>query len=365
MTLFRNRGKGSKDAGGDFDDDLDEDITGLGDGRPQGKRVYALLYTPGAISGPARGKNRFFSEARSCPDKIWAIRRKTCPDKNRPIGRVRDLASKGINRGPGILVGITNFRGNSSKLRTFSFLSEVTKSRTQVDRSGPHATMAEALLADLFAGCLPRLWSLPASAFRTSSSSYTTRYELSATERPLETPKRSSSRRIIPFHGESSHTLTLRLAGGRLTRFALNPSYSGAAGYMMCAFPAPAPHNDSCGHLQHPYSPTESKLKNPHDKRPTSSSDTYMRTQRPAQQPPQAVAAHTASPATCADIPSVPAMQRLVGPPHRRRRPEHHPAPRPLDELPPDDAVRAGRQPAQSSAPRIHAVRGRPCTRQE
>ncbi|KAJ7679740.1 hypothetical protein B0H17DRAFT_1232984 [Mycena rosella] len=100
MTLFRKRGKGSKDAGGDFDDDLDKDITGLGDGRPQGKRVYALLYAPGAISGPAGGKNRFFSEARSCPDKIWAIWRKTCPDKNRPIGRVRDLASKGVNRGP-------------------------------------------------------------------------------------------------------------------------------------------------------------------------------------------------------------------------------------------------------------------------
>ncbi|KAJ7703887.1 hypothetical protein B0H17DRAFT_1126927 [Mycena rosella] len=99
-TLFRKRGKGSKDTAGDFDDDLDEDITGLGDGRPQGKHVYALRYTPGAISGPAGGKNRYFSEARSRPDKIWDIRRKTCPDKNRSIGRVRDLASKEINQGP-------------------------------------------------------------------------------------------------------------------------------------------------------------------------------------------------------------------------------------------------------------------------
>ena len=40
------------------------------------------------------------SKARSRADKIWPIRAKILADKNRPIGRIRDLSSKGNIRGP-------------------------------------------------------------------------------------------------------------------------------------------------------------------------------------------------------------------------------------------------------------------------
>ncbi|KAJ7691403.1 hypothetical protein B0H17DRAFT_1286336 [Mycena rosella] len=118
---------------------------------------------------------------------------------------------------------------------------------------------------------------------------------LSATERPLETPKRNT---ITPLPRRSMFEASAMLAFSP-TSWILSHAHPAS-----CQRPQPPTSN------AHPYSPTESKPKNPHGKRPTSSSvlqspasptsnstprkshdsswsteGTYTRTQRPAQRP--------------------------------------------------------------------------------
>ncbi|KAJ6517729.1 hypothetical protein DFH09DRAFT_1098818 [Mycena vulgaris] len=64
--------------------------------------------------GPLADRIPALGWARSGVDKIWPIWAKILADKNRPIGRIRDLASKGNFRGPS---SSYNFAKNTNSLR--------------------------------------------------------------------------------------------------------------------------------------------------------------------------------------------------------------------------------------------------------